>query len=311
MQFSKRKFTIESVKRNFEKYNYQIIDCPDRYQNVRQRFCFICPNGHKGSVIWNNWLRGARCKQCNLDRRRKCTIKDIQQAFAEEGYTLINIPNIYKNNRQYFEYLCPAQHKARITWSDWQQGYRCRQCGIERRAKKNRKYTIADVELSLCKEGYQLLTSEAFKNSHQQFEYLCPKKHRSTTTWSEWKKGYRCKYCAGRAIGFDQIEEIARSRGVKILSTKSDYQNCYSKILVACPINQRHIYKVTWTNFQQGSGCPKCSHSQSKGELEIVEYLKSKRVYVIERDRSILGGKELDIFCPDKEWVEKIKKRQE
>ena len=42
-----------------------------------------------------------------------------------------------------------------------------------------------------------------------------------------------------------------------------------------------------------------------KGELEVVNYLKSKGVYVIERDRKILGGKELDIFIPNKEWVER------
>lgn len=241
--------------------------------------------------------------------KRKYTIRDIQSSFASEGYILIDAPDRYKNAKQHFEYICPAQHKARITWSDWKQGYRCRQCGIKRRTQKNRKYTINDIIGVLTREQYRLVdNSQEFKSSHQYFEYICPAQHRARTTWSEWKKGYRCPYCAGKRVSFEQMKENAYRRGIEIVSSEDDYKNCYSKIQVRCP-TKKHVYEVSWTNFQQGSGCPKCSHSQSKGELQIIEYLRSRRVYVIERDRSILGGKELDIFCPSKDWMKKKGKR--
>lgn len=50
----------------------------------------------------------------------------------------------------------------------------------------------------------------------------------------------------------------------------------------------------------RGHGCPKCGCVKSKGETEIIDFIR--QYYsgeIIERDREILNGKELDIYIPE------------
>lgn len=49
------------------------------------------------------------------------------------------------------------------------------------------------------------------------------------------------------------------------------------------------------------SGCPLC-HNQSKGEKEIVDYVKSLGFEPL-RDREVLSGRELDVYIPEKNFA--------
>lgn len=82
-----------------------------------------------------------------------------------------------------------------------------------------------------------------------------------------------------------------------------EYLNNKSKIKFKCKVCN-HIIENTWNHIQQGYNCPKCNprvSNVSKIEKEILEYLKSIiNDQIVENDRSILNGKELDIFIPSK-----------
>jgi hypothetical protein len=57
-----KKKTIEYVRQEFEKFNYQLLD--DVYINNSVPLNYKCPKGHFGKISWGNFLTGQRCKQC-------------------------------------------------------------------------------------------------------------------------------------------------------------------------------------------------------------------------------------------------------
>jgi len=118
------KFTIKFIKSEFQKEGYILLT--KIYKNNKQKLSYICPNGHKHSIIWNAWQRGHRCPHCV--GQGKPVIEFIKNEFEKENYILLI--KEYKNSSQKLDYICPNKHKHKITWANWQQGYRCPICAM-------------------------------------------------------------------------------------------------------------------------------------------------------------------------------------
>jgi hypothetical protein len=56
------KKTVECIKSEFAKEGYKLLST--KYKNSKQKLDYICPNGHKNSINWNNWKTGHRCSTC-------------------------------------------------------------------------------------------------------------------------------------------------------------------------------------------------------------------------------------------------------
>lgn len=114
--------TYGFVKESFEKCGYRLIS--DRYDNNRTKLEYICPNGHKHSITWNDWRSGYMCPYCagNI----KLEIGFVKKQFENENYILLS--REYKNSSSKLEYSCPYGHIHEITYSNWSSGWRCPTC---------------------------------------------------------------------------------------------------------------------------------------------------------------------------------------
>jgi len=119
--------------------------------------------------------------------RNKLTTEFIRENFELEWYILLT--KIYINAHQKLEYICPNGHRHSITWNKWQQGCRCPYC------YGNLKLTIEFVRESFKKYDYILLT-KVYINNKQKLEYICPKGHKHSIKWNDWRQGKRCPTCA-------------------------------------------------------------------------------------------------------------------
>lgn len=102
-------------------------------------------------------------------------------------------------------------------------------------------------------------------------------------------------------LKYEDVKHYFLNRGYSLLS--SDYINNRTKLLCRCP--EGHEWSVTLHNFKDmGHSCPSCQVKarQSAAEIEIIEYLKSSipEVEVIEGERGLLCGRELDLYFPVK-----------
>ena len=58
--------TIEFIKKELEKEGYKLSS--KKYINSQQKLKYICPNGHKHSITWNNWQQGRKCPYCHYEK---------------------------------------------------------------------------------------------------------------------------------------------------------------------------------------------------------------------------------------------------
>jgi len=289
-----KKLTIEFICAEFFKEWYILLT--KVYINAFQKLDYICPEGHRHSMIWNNWQQGKRCPTCK--KRIKLTIEFIRKVFEKEDYILLTTE--YINNSQKLDYICSKGHRHFMSWNNWQQGVRCPYC------YGNIKLVIEFVRESFEKYGYELLT-KIYINSYQKLEYICSKGHRHYTTWDNWKQGARCPFCVGNIkLTIEFIRKCFKKEKFILLTKK--YINNKQKLEYICPEGHRHY--IDWHHWQRGHRCPICmiinnsgnGHYNWKGGISKEPYCqdwgKDLKEFVKERD----GYKCMnpDCWCKDK-----------
>jgi len=259
------KYDINYIREQFEKENFILL--VDQYKNQKQKLEFICPNGHKHSVSWSDWLHGdVRCAYCygNI----KYTIEEIKAFFKKENYVLLS--KSYNGAHSLLKYICPHDHHHQITWVHFRKGIRCPSC------YGNAKLNIDFIEKKFKEENYILLTKE-YKNNNQKLRYMCPNGHQHSITWAKWQSGNRCFYCHGNVkLDIEYIRKEFEKAGYKLLT--KNYINSHAKLIYICPLGHEH--SISWAHFQRGTRCPVCaalnmsgeSHPQWKGGISCEPY---------------------------------------
>jgi len=217
----------------------------------------------------------------------------VKKSFEEEGFRLLSTEYVNAHNK--LKYECSNGHELTITWAEWNSGHghECRIC----KEKNKTKEMLEFISNAFEKEGYKLLTTK-YINSRQKLDYICPKGNKHTITWNMWQQGKRCPCCNSRSkktIEF-VVDEFAKEGYI----VKSEfYENNKQKIMCVCP--NGHEYSITRANWMTGYRCPKCNLvGTSKQEIELIEFIKSFGIDVIEHDRSLISPYELDIIIPAK-----------
>lgn len=178
----KLKLTLDFIVAEFKKENYTLLDT--FYINNKQKLRYICSRGHKGSIRWNDWVSGYRCRKCSMNIP---SIKDIRKKLLVEGYTLIDTE--YVNSSTKFKCTCSYGHVCNISWDYWRQGIRCATC-----YNNLRKVDFELIKAAFKKEGYEVL-SDTYKNASTHIRYKCRYGHKHSMTWNKWDMGRRCPTC--------------------------------------------------------------------------------------------------------------------
>ena len=120
---SRPPITIEFIKKEFEKEGYILLT--KIYKNSRQKLEYICPNGHRHRIKWNNWTSGYRCPECAPNMKK--TFGYVKKEIEKENYKLIT--KHYQNSRKKLHLICPKGHDYYVSWSNWKHyNSRCTEC---------------------------------------------------------------------------------------------------------------------------------------------------------------------------------------
>lgn len=95
---------------------------------------------------------------------------------------------------------------------------------------------------------------------------------------------------------YNYIKSTINMENYKLLSKK--YKEAHALLRLQCP--QNHIFSMKWNSFQQGQRCPRCAHVSSKGELQVLDFIKELGLKAQSRNRIAIRPQELDIYIPDK-----------
>lgn len=279
--------------------------------------CNVC--GYEWKKIPYELLkRGTGCPECGKKKQAK------SKTFSEEEYENKLIELFGENP---YEFLTPYKgfkNKIKV---------RHKECGYEFEAKPGNliQKSLKHPVCVNCLRNNHKMTTEKYQKKLDDFfgidksydvledfiDINTAIKHRCRICNYEWKtspaniygglygKTRVCPSC-NNMIREDFNELTYQERLIKInspLICLENYVNRDTKIKHMCT-NCGYKWLVAPDNIlTHKTGCPKCANkiTQSKYELDLIKMIKENSdLEVIEKDRTILDGQEIDIYVPEK-----------
>lgn len=235
-------------------------------------------------------------------KTREQFIKDAKKVHGDKyDYSKVE----YKGCRNKVCIICPKHGEF------WQKpslhlgGMGCLKCGNENKLHP-KKYTT-DKWIKKAKEVHRDKYDYSKVEYVSPYDYvtiICPKHGEFLQKAYYHLSGNGCPKC-----GYEKVHSVLCDSKENFINkskiiygdlydySKVEYVNNKTEVILNCP--KHGEFKVRPDNHLTGrNGCPHCSNNHSSWETELFEFINTLGVECINGDRSILDGKELDIFIP-------------
>jgi len=230
---------------------------------------------------------------------------------------IVEANSIHNNKYSYTEYIdantkikivCPIHGVFEQTPNKHLKGQGCPKCA-EIKREEHRKHIDSKkfIEDAVKVHGnlYDYSLVKDCNNNHTKVKIIC-KKHgvfEQDYTHHVGRK-HGCPSCGNdkshscRVKLVKMYEEHASKQHGNKYTYHGDYSLSKNKILITCPIHGDFTQEAE--SHLQGHGCPYCGKEISKQENEIYDFFKKylKNNDIVKHDKTILNGKEIDIFVP-------------
>lgn len=143
-----------------------------------------------------------------------------------------------------------------------------------------------------------------YKGAKAPVQIVCPKHGSFWQSPTNHMAGKGCPKCKHEAFGKRSqktkdcfIKQANLVWGDRYNYSVAQYKGSHDKLWIICP--EHGPFEQTPTNhLSKKQGCSKCNHMKSAPEEAIVAFL-SRFTTVVQRDRTVIAPKELDIYLPD------------
>lgn len=277
----------------------------------KKKVWWVCSKKHEWEAIICNRAKGSKCPYCSgkyviLGETDFATLfPDLVQEWNDNRIKPYEVSGFSSKK---VEWKCKRGHIWKATVANRTSNKSgCPYC-------KGSLVIPGETDLLFCNPELAKEFSSKNPFSSSEISYGSNKKvlwdglcgHTWTDTVSHRKSGRGCPYCSSNKVlkGFNDLltknPKIASEWGMNN-SLKPDEVTCDSHKKVEWICYKGHCWKTTVNARNRGDACPKCSQSgTSKMEYEIQTFIKSICDDTILNDRSILCGRELDIYIPSK-----------
>ena len=291
-RLTQKEFIERSVEIHKSFYSYSKVV----FKNTTTLVKITCPVHGDFEQIPKSHLKGSGCQWCAGKKRQttESMIKRYNKAHDNKyNYSLTK----FTKSSEKIWVICPIHGKfEQVASAHLRQG--CPSCG------GTKKITFEEFleKSNKIHENKYIYDKSTFKNINTPMKIRCWEHGEfKQTPRSHLMPGEKCPYCLGYV--FDNVDALIY-KFKKIHDDYYDYSDvvytgAHNKIWIGCPIHGK--FEQEPASHTLGSGCPKCKgKGPSKMEVEIFDFIKSKYPgKIIQNDREILDGKELDIFIPD------------
>lgn len=174
--------------------------------------------------------------------------------------------------------------------------YKCLKCYTQNinvfNQEARTEYIYGKIQYICHKYGYTLLTDKSdIKNVESKIDYICPKHGLQSRRALLFTSGeHICPECNrdNKRLSVEYVSKVIRDKG-SILINPEDYQGSQiSNLKIMCS-NCGEIFITSYNSFictrdKEGQICPNCIKNRSRGEVKIINYLKSKGIdYVLQK----------------------------
>lgn len=236
-------------------------------------------------------------------RTNETFIRDANRKHdSKYDYSKVN----YINNRTKVCIICPVHGEFYQTPNSHLNGCGCPKCGTEESHKKAKKTILEFIkEANKNHNNFYNYANALYVNNKTKISIICPIHGEFEQSPEKHLNGQGCPVCRYiklsnklKMSNDDFINKAKRIHGEKYDYSKVKYVSYDEPVIIICPIHGD--FSQTPDSHLQGSGCQKCANHLSKMEIELKEILSKYFNDVIVNNRSILNGKELDIYIPSK-----------
>lgn len=119
------------------------------------------------------------------------TYSDVAETFKSSGCELLS--KKYNNAHALLTYRCSCGNTAKISFSAFKGGQRCRKCGSKKMAN-SQKHSYEFVKNYFESKGCKLLSKE-YKNTHAKLDYICHCGSKASMSFGNFQAGYDCSNC--------------------------------------------------------------------------------------------------------------------
>lgn len=288
------------------KYDYSKVE----YKNCSEKICIICKEHSEFWQTPKDHLSGRGCPICgrlnSIKNRTKTKEQFIKDAINIHGNRYDYSKTDYKNCDEKVCIICKEHGEFMLTPTHHLSGEGCRLCGINQRSIKNRKDKIHFINRAkiIHNDNYDY-SNLVYNGINEELEIVCKTHGIFKQLALNHLHGEGCPICGQQSSIKNRtktLEEFIGKANIvhknKYDYSKSIYNGSDIKLIITCPIHGD--FEQQPGNHLQGQGCKKCFKDKSNVEYEILEFIKMKyEGLIIENDRKILDGKEIDILLPE------------
>ena len=212
-------------------------------------------------------------------------------------YSITDLNKRDKNGK--IEIICPKHGIFKVKPQNHLNGQDCPKC----KGKKLSINEIIDKANTIHNSKYDY-SKVIYTKMHDKVTIICPIHGEFEQTLSKHiSKKQGCPKCAAINRGKNRLtnSKVFFNKANQIHNFKYEYDNTIfdgmnSKISYICPIHGENHQRAF--DHLRGYGCIKCANLESKCENEIYEFIKKHINDVEQGNRTILNGKEIDIYIP-------------
>lgn len=310
----KNEFIEKAREVHGDKYDYSLL--PDGFIKAKEKVQIICP---EHGVFWkdfqHHYYRSAGCQECSGKKRYTTEefIEKCKKLPHTEEYTYEN--TVYVKTDQKVKIFCHhkdengAEHgEFEITPLHLLSGEGCPKCRYIKSSAGIRRTIAQVIEQATSVHGgkydYSLITE--YKNDRIKYPIICPEHGVFYQTFNNHIKGKQgCPICGRKKCDSERalttsefIEKASATHNNKYDYSKTRYISSRDTVTITCPVHGD--FEQIARNHLFGQGCPKCFFEKSAAECELFDYIRTllPNDNVIENDRTILNGKEIDVYVP-------------
>ena len=305
-KLTSKQFIAKSINKHGDKYDYSLV----KYVSSAAKVKLICQKHGIFEQVAGTHMRGAGCKKCANESSRLMKREDLIAQFLnvhgdKYDYSKMN----YSGNNCNITIICKTHGEFEQHPAIHKKGANCPQCAII-----TKKHTTLTTEQFINKSNevhnnlYDYSLTD-YTVSHDKVKIICKTHGMFEQLANTHLNGSGCQQCANeiRNIGNTLTTEQFMAKANSIHNDTYDYNNSiyksmHVKLKISCP--KHGEFEQTPSSHIQGSGCPTCGFSGyqiSKQEQDyadyLIELLGSEKVE--QSNRTILNGKELDIYLPN------------
>lgn len=289
-----------------DQYDYSKVN----YTHSKVKVTITCLVHGDYSQTPKDHLRGRGCPECGRNKttthNTMNTATFIEKARTVHGDRYDYSKVEYTTTHAKVTITCPEHGDFLQRPSSHLQGMTCPKCAIVVRTSKNTPtYETFLLEARTVHGDRYAYDNTTYKNYTTPMVISCPvhgdyfqtpRQHLLTAGCSQCSTNSRSTHSINSTA--DLVQVFRTVHGDKYDYSKVEYTTRIAPVIITCP--EHGDFSQITKNHYCGMGCPYCVPTTSKGEIELLDFIKSSYSgTILTNTRAIIPPLEVDTYLPD------------